>query len=86
MIAPVLMDNLIKVLINLILATAAVIIVKRDIVSLISTYSVQSFLLVVLAMLLYLESGSILLIYLAVLTLVSKVLIIPHFMKSTQKS
>ncbi len=85
MINPVLMDNLIKVFINLILATAAIIIVKRDMISLIGTYSIQSILLVLLAMLLYLEDGSSLLIYLAILTLVSKVLIIPWFMKKIQK-
>ena len=73
---PILLDNLIKVFINLILATAAIIIVKRDIISLVSTYSVQSFLLVVLAFVLYLENQNIMLIYLAVLTLVSKVFII----------
>lgn len=85
MITPIMLDSTIKVLIDLILATAAIIIVKRDILSLISTYAVQSFLLFAMALVLYAENGSIVLLYLAVLTLASKVIIIPRFMKKVQK-
>ncbi|VVB61228.1 Uncharacterised protein [uncultured archaeon] len=85
MIAPALLDNLIKVLINLILATAAIIIVKRDVLSLVSTYSIQSLLLVFVASVLYMENANVMLLYLALLTLVSKAMIIPHFMERIQK-
>ncbi len=85
MITPIMLDSTIKVLIDLILATAAIIIVKRDILSLISTYAVQSFLLFAMALVLYAENGSIMLLYLAALTLASKVIIIPRFMKRVQK-
>jgi len=78
-------ENLVKILIDLILATAAIIITKRDILSLIATYSMQSLLLAVMAGALYLESGSSTLLYLAVITLLSKVLIIPSFMRRIQK-
>ncbi len=85
MIDPVLAENLIKIMINLILATASIIIVKRDIISLISAYSIQSFLLAVMAILLYSQNGKATLLYLAILTVVSKVVVIPHFMKRIQK-
>lgn len=85
MITPLMLDSTIKVLIDLILATAAIIIVKRDMLSLISTYSVQSFLLFVMALALYAENGSVMLLYLAALTLISKVIIIPKVMKKVQK-
>jgi hydrogenase-4 component E len=77
--------NLAQILIVLILATAAVIIMKRDIRSLIKTYAFQSLLLAGMAMLYFVETGSITLLILAVIILVSKVWIIPHFMGVVQK-
>jgi len=85
MIDPLLLDGMIKILIALILASAAVIIVKRDILSLISTYTIQSFFLVLIALVLFTEKWDIMLLYLAIVTLVSKVIIIPQFMKKIQK-
>ncbi len=85
MIDPLLLDGMIKILIALILASAAVIIVKRDILSLISTYRIQSFFLVLIALVLFTEKGDVMLLYLAIITLVSKVIIIPQFMKKIQK-
>ncbi len=77
--------NLAQILIVLILATAAVIIMKRDIRSLIKTYAFQSLLLAAMALLYFVETGSITLLILAIIILVSKVLIIPHFMGVVQK-
>jgi hydrogenase-4 component E len=77
--------NLSQVLIVLILATAAIIIMKRDIRSLIKTYAFQSLLLAVMALLFFVATGSMTLLALAVIILVSKVLIIPHFMGLVQK-
>jgi hydrogenase-4 component E len=82
-IAPV--ENVAQILIVLILATAAVIIMKRDIRSLIKTYAFQSLLLAVMALLLFSATGSLTLLYLAIIILVSKVWIIPHFMGVVQK-
>lgn len=79
------LENLTQILIVLVLATAAVIIVKRDILSLIKTYALQSFLLAVMALLFFAETGSITLLILGLLILVSKVLVIPHFMGLVQK-
>ncbi len=73
-------QNIMQILIVLILAAAAIIIVKRDISSLVKTYAAQSMLLSVMAALLFVETGSISLLYLAVIILVSKTIIIPNFM------
>jgi len=78
-------ENLAQILIVLILATAAIIIMKRDIRSLIRTYAFQSLLLAVMALLLFAATGSLTLLYLAIIILVSKVLVIPHFMRLVQK-
>jgi len=85
MVAAIDPDIFVKVLINLILVTATIIIVKRDIVSLISTYAIQSFFLVLLAISLYASEGNPTLLYLAALTLASKVIIIPRVMNHIQK-
>jgi hydrogenase-4 component E len=79
------MGNLAQILIVLILATAAVIIMKRDIRSLIKTYAFQSLLLAVMALLFFVETGIWTLLALAIIILISKVWIIPHFMGVVQK-
>jgi hydrogenase-4 component E len=73
-------ENISQILIVLVMATAAIIIVKRDILSLVKTYAFQSLLLAVMAFLFYTETGSLTLLCLAAIILVSKVLIIPHYM------
>lgn len=77
--------NLAQILIVLVLATAAIIIMKRDIRSLIKTYAFQSFLLAAVALLFFVETGILTLLVLAVIILVSKVVVIPHFMGVVQK-
>jgi hydrogenase-4 component E len=79
------MQSFAEILIVLILATAAIIIMKRDIRSLIKTYALQSLLLAILALLFFAETGSLSLLALAIIFLVSKVLIIPRFMGKVQK-
>ncbi|MGE5533758.1 MAG: hydrogenase subunit [Bacillota bacterium] len=77
--------NFAQILIVLVLATAAIIIMKRDIRSLIKTYAFQSLLLASMAILFFVETGILTLLILAVIILVSKVLIIPRFMGLVQK-
>jgi hydrogenase-4 component E len=77
--------NVAQILIVLVLATAAVIIMKRDIRSLIKTYAFQSLLLAAMALLFFVETGILTLLYMAVIILVSKVWVIPHFMGVVQK-
>ena len=78
-------ENIAQILIVLILAAAAIIIVKRDIASLVKTYALQSLLLAVMAVLLFVETGSMSLLFLAIIIVISKVLIIPTFMKHILK-
>ena len=73
-------ENILQILIVITLATAAIIIVKRDIASLVKTYAAQSLLLAVMAALLFVETGSISLLFLAIIIFVSKTIIIPTFM------
>ena len=77
--------NFAQILVVLVLATAAIIIMKRDVRSLIKTYAFQSLLLAAMALLFFVETGILTLLVLAVIILVSKVLIIPHFMGLVQK-
>ena len=79
------MENISQILMVLILATAAIIIMKRDIRSLIKTYAFQSLLIAVMAIVFYVETGVITLLLLAVVFIVSKVWIIPHFMGKVQQ-
>ena len=82
-IAPV--ENVAQILVVLVLATAAIIIVKRDIRSLIKTYALQSLLLAMMALIFFAETGILTLLFLAVLIIVSKVVVIPYFMGTVQK-
>jgi hydrogenase-4 component E len=78
-------ENFAQFLIVLVLATAAIIIVKRDIMSLVKTYALQSFILALIAILFFIDSGSWTPLLLAVITIVSKTLIIPTFTKHILK-
>lgn len=80
-----LIEGWIEVLLTLVLITGAFIVTRRDLLSVVSAYRVQSVLLVFIAVLLYLIDESPVLLYLAVLTLVSKVFVIPSAIKSIQK-
>ena len=78
-------ENIAQILIVLVLATAAIIIVKRNLRSLIQTYAVQSLLLALMALLFYAETGILTLLGLTVLIIISKVIVIPYFMRQVQK-
>jgi len=79
------MENILQILVVLILGTAAIIITKRDIRSLIKTYALQSLLLAVMALVLFAATGSLTLLALAAIILASKVFIIPRFMGQVQR-
>jgi hydrogenase-4 component E len=70
----------------LILATAAAIITVRTLASLFNVYSVQSWLIAAVAFLLYLRTGSIVLLLLAILTVITKAFLVPYVMRRIQKS
>lgn len=78
-------EQLTQILMVMVLATAAIIIMKRDIRSLIKTYAFQSLLVAVMALVFYIETGVVTLLLLAVVFIISKVWIIPHFMGKVQQ-
>ena len=76
---PAFLENIIRILFVFVLITAAFTLSTRNIASLLTVYAVQSLLLVLISSSLYLIEGSQTLLAIAVLTLVSKVLLIPIF-------
>ncbi len=85
MIESALLAGLVKVFFVCIIITAAYIITARNLISLVSVYSLQSFTLVIIAILLYLIEGAPVLIAIAAVTFASKVLIIPYFIATIQE-
>jgi hydrogenase-4 component E len=76
-------SDVIEVLFVLILTTSAFIITQRSLRSLFTVYAMQSFLLAVIAVVLYIEHGTLSLLFIALLTLAVKTLIIPAFLRRT---
>lgn len=74
---PVLLLGMIKICFVLILITVAFLLTRREILTLFSTYSIQSFFLAMVAFLLYFKEKSDILLWLGFLTIISKVWIIP---------
>lgn len=76
---------LIKVLFVFILGTAALIIMQKSLSSLFSIYAVQSLLMAIVSLVLFKETGSFVLLALAVLTVITKVIIIPYMLNRVRK-
>jgi len=76
---PVFLEDIVRILFVFVLIAAAFILSTRNIASLLTVYTVQSLLLVLIATFLYLMEGNQTLLAIAVLTLVTKVLLIPFF-------
>jgi hydrogenase-4 component E len=74
-------DDLVKILLVLVLGTAALIITQRSLTSLFSIYAAQSAVLAAIALVLFVREGTSSLIFMALLTVVSKVVIIPIFLR-----
>jgi hydrogenase-4 component E len=73
-------EVLIKILFVLILGTAALIIMQKTLSSLFSIYKVQSFMIALISLILFVQIGSYVLLALAVITIITKVLIIPYML------
>ena len=71
---------LIKTLFVLILGTASLIIMLKSLSSLFITYALQSFLIAVIALTLFIETNSYVLLSLAILTIITKVVVIPYML------
>ncbi len=78
--------EMIRILLVLIMITAALIISTRSLSTLISVYSVQSFMIVVVALILWLIIKDNTLLLIAVITLIVKVFIIPGFIRRIQRT
>ncbi len=79
------LNDLVRILFVLILCTAAFMITQRSLNSLFSSYATQSLLLSFLALILYWKTGSNTLLFIAGLTILSKVIVIPYVMRRIQK-
>ena len=76
---------LIKILFVLILGTAALIIMQKSLATLFSIYGIQSALMAVVSLVLFKETGSYILLAMAVLTVITKVIIIPYMLNRVRK-
>jgi hydrogenase-4 component E len=83
MISSTMTTDLIEVLFALVLGTAAFIITQRSLRSLFTVYALQSLLLSVVALVLFIEHGTISLLLIALLTLAIKAIVIPAFLRRT---
>jgi hydrogenase-4 component E len=81
-----LLNDITKILFVLVMATAALIITVRTLSSLFNVYSIQSWFIAAVAFVLYLKNGSVVLLLLAILTVVSKAFLVPYVMRRIQKS
>jgi len=75
--------DVIEVFFVLILSTAAFIITQRSLRSLFTIYTIQSLILALIAAVLFIEHGTLSLLFISLLTLVIKALIIPAFLRRT---
>jgi hydrogenase-4 component E len=74
-----------KVLLALVLITGAFIVTRRDFRSMVAVYALQSLMLGILALVMYAENHSPILLGLAVMTIVFKVIAIPYAIRGVQK-
>ncbi len=77
--------GIIRILFVCIIITAAYIISTRNLLSVVSVYALQSLTLVGIALALWSLEGSIILLAIAVVTFISKVIIIPYFIATIQE-
>jgi hydrogenase-4 component E len=83
MMSPLLV-TLTKIILVMVLFSELLIIIQRNITSLFNIYGAQSLLMAVLALLLFASSGQSVLLALAILTIISKVIIIPYTLHKVQ--
>jgi hydrogenase-4 component E len=82
---PAFFDGVIKILFVCVLITAAYIITTKNLISLVRVYSLQSLVLVAIATALFWREGAAVLAGIAIVTLVTKVVVIPYFIAAVQE-
>lgn len=85
MIDPTFLEGVVKILFVFVLISAGLIISTRNLSSVLTAYTAQSFLLAAVSVLLYMIDGKGQLLMLAGLTLASKVLLIPYFISRIEQ-
>ena len=85
MIDPNAIPGVIQALLVLVMITGAMIVTRKDLFSLLSMYQAQSVLLALLALALYVVEGNIVLLEMAALTIASKVVLIPYYIKRVER-
>lgn len=85
MIDPNAIPGVIQALLVMVMITGAMIVTRKDLFSLLSMYRAQSLLLALLALSLYVVEGNNVLLEMAVLTIASKVLLIPYYIKRVER-
>jgi hydrogenase-4 component E len=75
--------EIIEVFFVLILTTTGFIVTQRSLRSLFSVYAIQSIILALIALVLYIEHGTLSLLFIALLTLAIKAVLIPAFLRRT---
>ena len=85
MIDPSTLQAVIRILLVVVIITAAYIISTRNLITLVSVYAFQSLTLVIMALALYSYEGATVLLAIAVITFISKVLVIPYFIATIQE-
>jgi len=78
-------EDLVKVSIVLIVLFTIIAVSRRNVIALINTYAIQSLILSSLAFLFFLNESNRLILYTALITLLSKAIVIPILLKRTQK-
>jgi len=82
---PAFFNGVIKILFVCVLITAAYIITTKNLISLVRVYSLQSLVLVAIATALFWREGAAVLAGIAIVTLVTKVVVIPYFIAAVQE-
>jgi len=82
---PAFFNGVIKILFVCVLITAAYIITTKNLISLVRVYSLQSLVLVAIATALFWREGAAVLVGIAIVTLVTKVVVIPYFIAAVQE-
>jgi hydrogenase-4 component E len=75
--------EIIEVFFVLILTTTGFIVTQRSLRSLFSVYAIQSIILALIALVLYIEHGTLSLLFITLLTLAIKAVVIPAFLRRT---
>jgi hydrogenase-4 component E len=82
---PAFFDGVIKILFVCVLITAAYIITTKNLISLVRVYALQSLVLVAIATALFWYEGAVVLAGIAIVTLITKVIVIPYFIAAVQE-